>query len=72
MTSLLITGPRGNDGLEGVRYKPYKDVVGGLTVCYGHTRKNIMPGKTYTETECKTLLNKNLATVARPINPYNK
>ncbi|EKH6603599.1 lysozyme, partial [Salmonella enterica subsp. enterica serovar Infantis] len=31
IASVLITGPSGNDGLEGVRYKPYKDVVGVLT-----------------------------------------
>ncbi|KAB0176996.1 lysozyme, partial [Escherichia coli] len=40
------------------------------TVCHGHTGKDIMPGKTYTEAECKALLNKDLATVARQINPY--
>ncbi len=45
IASVLITGPSGNDGLEGVRYKPYKDVVGVLTVCYGHTGKDIIPGK---------------------------
>jgi lysozyme len=27
IASALITGPTGNDGLEGVRYKAYKDVV---------------------------------------------
>lgn len=31
-----------------------------------------IPGKTYTEAECKALLNKDLATVARQINPYIK
>ncbi len=31
-----------------------------------------MLGKTYTEAECKALLNKDLATVARQINPYIK
>lgn len=28
IASALITGPTGNDGLEGVRYDPYQDVVG--------------------------------------------
>ncbi len=37
-----------------------------------HTGKDIMLGKTYTKAECKTLLNKDLATVARQINPYIK
>lgn len=31
-----------------------------------------MPGKTYTEAECKVLLNKDMNTVARQINPYIK
>lgn len=70
IASALITGPTGNDGLEGVRYKPYQDVVGVWTVCYGHTGKDIMLGKTYTESECRALLNKDLNIVARQINPY--
>ena len=72
IASVLITGPTGNDGLEGVRYQAYKDVVGVWTVCHGHTGKDIMLGKTYTEAECRSLLNKDLATVARQINPYIK
>ncbi|EPF6160759.1 lysozyme [Citrobacter sedlakii] len=72
IASALITGPTGNDGLEGVRYKPYRDVVGIWTVCYGHTGNDIMIGKTYIESECKALLNKDLNTVARQINPYIK
>ncbi|EEB2528134.1 glycoside hydrolase family protein [Salmonella enterica subsp. enterica serovar Kentucky] len=72
IASVLITGPTGNDGLEGVRYKPYRDVVGIWTVCYGHTGNDIMIGKNYTESQCKALLNKDLNTVARQINPYIK
>lgn len=72
IASVLITGPTGNDGLEGVRYQAYKDVVGVWTVCHGHTGKDTMLGKTYTEAECRSLLNKDLATVARQINPYIK
>lgn len=72
IASALITGPSGDDGLEGVRYQAYRDVVGVWTVCYGHAGKDIMLGKTYTEAECKGLLNKDLATVARQVNPYIK
>ncbi len=36
IASVLITGPSGNDGLEGVSYIPYKDIVGVWTVCHGH------------------------------------
>ncbi|HCC6224971.1 lysozyme [Klebsiella pneumoniae] len=70
IASALITGPTGNDGLEGVRYNPYQDVVGVWTVCYGHTGKDIMLGKKYTEAECRALLSKDLNAVARQINPY--
>ncbi len=60
----------GNDGLEGARHKPYQDVVGVWTVCYGHTGKDIMLGKTYSEAECRALLSTDLNKVARQINPY--
>lgn len=72
IASALITGPTGNDGLEGVRYQPYQDVVGVWTVCYGHTGKDIMLGKTYTKAECQVLLDKDLNAVARLINAYIK
>jgi lysozyme len=41
---------------EGIRFKPYRDVVGVWTVCYGHTGPDIIPGRTYTQAECDTLL----------------
>lgn len=72
IASSLITGPTGNDGLEGVRLKAYQDVVGVWTVCYGHTGNDIMLGKIYTKAECNALLNKDIATVAKQINPYIK
>ena len=42
---------------EGIRYTPYKDVGGVLTVCYGHTGSDIVM-KTYTKQECLDLLEK--------------
>ena len=45
---------------EGVKYKPYRDVVGVWTVCYGHT-KTVNPAKSYTLDECKALLNADMA-----------
>lgn len=72
IAAALITGPTGNDGLEGVRYQPYRDVVGVWTVCYGHTGSDVKIGKTYTETECAILLTKDLNTIARQIDPYIK
>ncbi|MBJ9275290.1 lysozyme [Citrobacter amalonaticus] len=72
ISSALITGPTGNDGLEGVRYQPYRDVVDKWTVCWGHTGKDIILDKTYTKAECQALLDKDLNIVARQINPYIK
>lgn len=58
--------------LEGVEYDPYRDVVGVWTVCHGHTGKDIMFGKTYTQSECDALLNKDLHKTAKAIDPYIK
>ena len=58
--------------LEGVKYDPYYDVVGVLTICYGHTAKDIMLGKSYTPAEYEALLNKDLHKVANAIEPYIK
>ncbi|EAA0680660.1 hypothetical protein DKP45_16275 [Salmonella enterica subsp. diarizonae] len=62
----------GHDGLEGRRYEPYRDVVGVLSVCDGHTGKDIVPGKYYTDAECDALLNKDLALVAARVDPLIK
>lgn len=39
---------------EGYEPKPYHDIVGVLTVCYGHTGG--VEQRTYTKAECDTLL----------------
>ncbi|MCK8538232.1 lysozyme [Yersinia ruckeri] len=59
--TLALVG--GHDGLEGREYMPYRDVVGVLTVCDGHTGKDIIPGKRYSDTECDTLLRQDLIPV---------
>ncbi|EHK8991095.1 lysozyme [Escherichia coli] len=59
----------GHDGLEGRRYKPYYDVARVLTVCDGHTGKDIVLGKTYTDDECDKMLEGDLEKVARGVDP---
>ncbi|EGB2287807.1 lysozyme [Salmonella enterica] len=61
-----------HDGLEGRRYVPYRDVAGVLTICDGHTGKDIIPGRRYNDAECDALLNKDLAQVAARIDPLIK
>lgn len=53
--------------LEGVEYKPYQDVAGVWTVCYGHTGSDIIRNKTYTEAECKGMLDKDLQPFVRSV-----
>ena len=47
--------------LEGERPTPYDDMVGVYTVCMGHTGRDIVPGHTYTHTECVAMLQRDLA-----------
>lgn len=72
IASVLIGGPNGNDGLEGREYNPYKDVVGVVTVCDGHTGSDIIWGKTYTDAECNALLRADLGKVAKQVDPLIK
>lgn len=46
--------------LEGVKYTPYRDVAGIPTVCAGITGPDVVMGKTYTKSECRTLLAKHV------------
>lgn len=69
---VLLTGSNGRNGFEGVSYKPYRDVAGVWTVCYGHTGRDIIMEKVYNQTECYNLLSKDLNATARKINPFIK
>lgn len=59
----------GHDGLENRIYVPYRDVVGVLTVCDGHTGPDIIAGKRYSDAECDALLNADIATVKKAVDP---
>jgi lysozyme len=41
---------------EGLRLKAYKDAVGVLTIGYGHTGKDVTPGKVIDEAKAEALL----------------
>lgn len=61
-----------NGGLEGREYVPYKDVVGIITVCDGHTGKDIIPNKRYSDAECDALTKADLERIAKQVNPSIK
>lgn len=62
----------GNDGLEGIEHYPYKDVVGVVTVCYGHTGSDIVWGRYYSQAECDLLLKVDLLKVKKQVDPLIK
>jgi lysozyme len=45
---------------EGREFRPYRDAVGVLTACDGHTGADIQAGKTYTAAECDAWLTTDL------------
>jgi len=62
----------GKGGLEGREYVAYRDVVGVLTVCDGHTGSDIVTGKRYTDKECDALTRKDLTRIAAQVDPHIK
>lgn len=58
--------------LEGVKYKPYYDVAGVLTVCYGTTGPDVIEGKAYDQEECDYFLERDLKQIERQILPMIK
>lgn len=52
---------------EGYESKPYRDVAGVLTVCYGHTGSDIVPGREYSKAECEELLKKDLSVAQKAV-----
>ncbi|HGW3647995.1 MULTISPECIES: lysozyme [unclassified Citrobacter] len=62
----------GKDGVEGREYVAYRDVVGVITVCDGHTGSDIIPGKRYSDKECDALTRKDLTRTAAQVDPHIK
>lgn len=58
--ALSLTSPLLEE-IEGIRYRPYKDIAGIWTVCAGITGSDVILGKTYTQRECDALLAKHIA-----------
>lgn len=42
-------------GFEGTKNEPYRDIVGVLTVCTGHTDPDVVVNKIYSNGECQAL-----------------
>jgi len=53
---------------EGFKQIPYRDSVGILTVCYGHTGSDIIENKHYSREECQALLNQDMAQANAAVN----
>ena len=53
---------------EGKENKPYQDIVGVWTVCYGSTGAHVRTGGTRTDAECVTLLEQDLVRFERAVN----
>lgn len=62
----------GKTGLEGREYVAYRDIVGIVTVCDGHTGSDIVWGKRYTDKECDAITYKDMARIAGQVNPHIK
>lgn len=63
---------QGDDGLEGRRHYPYKDVVGVVTVCDGHTGKDIVWGRYYSDSDCDALTKADIVKVSKQVDPLIK
>lgn len=62
----------GKDGVEGRKYEAYKDVAGVWTVCDGHTGRDIVIGKKYTDRECDQFLWKDLQPAKKAVDQLVK
>lgn len=68
--AIAIAMVSGKTGLEGREYTPYRDIVGVVSVCDGHTGSDIVWGKQYTDKECDELTRKDMQHIAAQIDPH--
>lgn len=59
------------DRSEGVRHVSYRDIVGVLTVCVGHTGPDVVVHKVYTQTECDKLTEQDATKAANGVLKYS-
>lgn len=59
VAALLATLPADEGGVNGGFSRPYVDIAGVKTVCYGHTGKDI-ENRVYTKAECEAILAKDI------------
>jgi hypothetical protein len=62
------TGLAMTKGFEGLELTAYRDVAGILTIGYGHTGPDVIPGKTITEDEATALVLANMAEAVACVN----
>lgn len=62
----------GKSGLERREYTPYRDIVGVITVCDGHTGSDIIWGKRYSDKECDTMTRIDMQRIAERVDPHIK
>lgn len=67
ISAALVLVPGLLKDIEGVRYKPYRDIAGIWTVCSGITGDDVILGKTYTQKECDALLYKHIAVAQKAV-----
>lgn len=56
---------------EGERFKPYRDVNGITTVCYGHTGTDVNMNHTYTQAECAAFLRSDMTVAGNGVLKYS-
>lgn len=47
--------------MEGIKFTPYYDPPGILTVCEGHTGRDVVKGRVYSLAECRAFMDKDMA-----------